>query len=100
MRKILAMASLLLLLFPAAFADTTATVDTIKAPLDRIYGLMKGVLSVLGAIALTAAGAMYMFAGNNIQARENAKSMFTYSIVGLVLVWVAPLVVSYLTAPA
>ena len=100
MKNALAMVPLLLLLCSAAFADTPATVDTIKQPLNKVYELMKGVLSVVGAIAITAAGAMYMLSGSNIQNRENAKSMFTYSVVSLVLVWVAPQVVNYLTATA
>ncbi|VVC00523.1 Uncharacterised protein [uncultured archaeon] len=61
---------------------------------------MKIVISILGMIAITAAGAMYMFSGGNISTRESAKSMASYSVLGLVLVWVAPYVVSYLTATA
>jgi len=60
---------------------------------------MKGVISVIGIIAITIAGAMYMFSGSNIQNRESAKSMVSYAIIGLVLVWVAPILVQYLTAP-
>lgn len=77
------------------FAQTT--VDDIVEPISKIYDLVKGVVSVLGIIAITIAGAYYMFSGSNIQARENAKSMVSYSVVGLVLVWVAPLIVNFLT---
>lgn len=73
-------------------------VDDITAPITKIYDLVKGVVSILGIIAITVAGAYYMFSGSNIQARENAKSMVAYSVVGLVLVWVAPLIVTYLTS--
>lgn len=77
-----------------------ASVNDITEPITKIYDLIKGVVSVVGVISITVAGAMYMFSGSNIQARENSKSMVTYAVVGLVLVWVAPLIVTYLTASA
>ncbi|GEM_PF-1514832 len=77
-----------------------AGISDITAPITKISDLAKSIVSVLGVIAITAAGAMYMFSGSNISARENAKSMISYAVVGLVLVWVAPFLVSYLTSPA
>jgi len=97
MRKSLAILTIMLLATQMVFA---ASVSDITEPIMKIYDLIKGVVSVVGIIALTIAGAMYMFSGSNIQARENSKSMVSYAIVGLVLVWVAPLIVGYLTAPA
>ena len=95
-KKIFAVMSMLLLVTHFGFA---ATVADITAPITKIYDAIKGIVSILGIIALTVAGAMYMFSGSNIQARENAKSMVSYAIVGLALVWGAPVVVNYLTAP-
>ena len=85
----------ILLMTNIAFA---ASVSDITAPITKIYDLIKGIVGVVGIIAITIAGAMYMFSGSNIQHRENAKSMVSYAIVGLVLVWIAPLLVGYLTA--
>lgn len=96
MKKSLAIFSLLLLVSQFAFA---AEVADITAPIAKIYDLIKGIVSILGIIAITIAGALYMFSGSNIQSRENAKSMVSYAVIGLVLVWVAPLIVGYLTAP-
>lgn len=76
-----------------------ASVSDVTAPITKIYDLIKGVVLVVGLIALTVAGGMYMFSGSNIQSRENAKHMVSYAIVGLVVVWVAPVLVAYLTAP-
>jgi RsiW-degrading membrane proteinase PrsW (M82 family) len=76
-----------------------ASVSDVTAPITKIYDLIKGVVSIVGIIAITIAGAMYMFSGSNIQNRENAKHMVSYAIVGLVLVWIAPVLVGYLTAP-
>ena len=98
-KKILPMLSILLLITHFAFA-AGSTVNDITAPITKIYDLVKNIVSILGIIAITVAGAMYMFSGSNIQSRENAKSMVSYAIIGLVLVWVAPLMVNYLTAPA
>ncbi len=95
-KKVFAVMSLLLLLAPLGFA---AGVADITAPVTKIYDAIKGIVTVLGMIAITVAGAMYMFSGSNIQSRENAKSMVSYAVVGLVLVWVAPLIVNYLSAP-
>ena len=96
MKKKIILILAVLLISQIAFA---ATVADITAPVTRIYDLIKGIISVVGIIALTIAGAMYMFSGSNIQNRENAKNMVSYAIIGLVLVWVAPLIVGYLTAP-
>ena len=95
MKKNIAMLSVLLLFSGFVFA---AEVDQITAPISKIYDLIKAVVSILGIIAITVAGAYYMFSGSNIQARDNAKSTVSYAVVGLVLVWVAPLIVTYLTA--
>lgn len=88
-----------LLLSAFVAAQTPGNITTITEPVNRIYDLVKAVVSILGIIAITIAGAHYMFSGSNIQTRESAKSMASYAVVGLVLVWIAPLVVTYLTAP-
>lgn len=86
---------LVLLISQVALAATS--VSDITAPINKIYDLIKSIVSIVGIIAITIAGAMYMMSGSNIQSRENSKNMVSYAIVGLVLVWVAPLIVSYLT---
>ena len=98
MRKFFAVLFVCALMLPFALADEQQ--DKILEPINKIYELMKLAVSVVGAIAITAAGAMYMFSGGNIVTRENAKSMATYAVIGLVLVWVAPLIVNYLTSPS
>jgi hypothetical protein len=95
MKKFVPVAFLVLWLSQVALATT---VGDILAPINKIYDLLKAIISVVGIIAITIAGALYMTAGSNIQSRENAKNMVSYAIIGLVLVWVAPLIVSYLTA--
>ncbi len=98
MKKIFSLFVIALLVLPGVFAQ--ATVADITAPLTKIYDLLKAVISVVAGIAICIAATQFMFSGGNIQAREAAKSMIGYCIVGLVLVWVAPLMVSFLTGPA
>lgn len=83
-----------------AVAAESADVSAITAPLNKIYDLVKAVISVVAVLAITFAGAKFMFSGDNIQAREGAKSMLGYAIAGLVIIWIAPLLVNFLTAPA
>jgi RsiW-degrading membrane proteinase PrsW (M82 family) len=98
MKKWLRMIIPFLLVSSLAFAQTPS-ISQITQPISNIYDLIKAAVSILGIIAITIAGAMYMFSGGNIQQRESAKSTVSYAVVGLVLVWVAPLIVSYLTVP-
>jgi len=81
---------------PVVFAQE---VEQITEPLNRIYDIVKGVVTIVALLALTYAGGKFMTSGDNPQAREGAKGVVTSAVIGLVLVWIAPLLVSYLTAP-
>jgi uncharacterized membrane protein len=93
-QKILSLFLALAFLTPFAFATD---VGEITEPLNKIYDLVKAVVTVIALIALTYAGGRLATSGDNIQAREGAKSIITYCLAGLVMVWVAPLIVSFLT---
>ena len=86
-------------LVPFVFAQASGDIGQITAPLNKIYDLAKAVVSVVALLALTYAGARFMFSGDDLKSRENAKGIVTYALAGLVLVWVAPLLVNFLTAP-
>lgn len=92
------LATVFLFLSPMVFAD--ASTDAILAPLNKIKGLAQAIISVIAVIVILFAGAKFMFSGENMQARETSKSMLTYAVIGLVIVWVAPLLVTFLTVPA
>lgn len=98
-KKAIAVISLFFLLAPFVFAQASGDIGQITAPLNKIYDLAKAVVSVVALLALTYAGARFMFSGDDLKSRENAKGIVTYAIAGLVLVWVAPLLVNFLTAP-
>lgn|GEM_PF-5728641 len=92
-------AVLLALLFIVPIAFAAGDVSAITAPLNRIYDLAKAIVSVVAVIAITIAGARFMFSGDDIKQREASKTMVGYCVIGLVVVWIAPLMVNYLTAP-
>ncbi len=84
---------------PFVFAQAQGDIDAIKAPLNKIYDLVKGIVTVVALLALTFAGAQFMLSSGDPKAHDAAKTIVTSSIIGLVLVWVAPLLVNFLTAP-
>lgn len=90
--------TIFILVVPFVHADP-ADIDKIVEPINNIYDLVKAVISVVALLAITFAGARFMFSGDNIQAREGAKSMLAYAVVGLLVVWIAPALVNYLTSP-
>lgn len=96
-RKSILLLTLLLLtvLSPVAFAD--GELDAIKEPIDRIYDMIKYIVSAIALIIITFAGVRFMASGDNVQAREGSKSMLTYAVIGLVVIWIAPPLVNYLT---
>ena len=91
-------AGFLLLISVNVLAEVTA--GQITAPLTKIYDLVKAGVTIMALILLTITGFKYMTAGDNPLARDSAKHTFAYIVAGLVIVWVSPLMVDYLTAPA
>jgi type IV secretory pathway VirB2 component (pilin) len=77
-------------------ADDQARFDEILSPVMKIYDLVKYVASAIAVIFLLFAGISYMTAGSNPIKRDQAKNMAAYVIIGLVIIWAAPFIVSYL----
>lgn len=94
----------LLLLLPVAFAgfeddisDADKKVfDEILEPVMKIYNLVKYTATVLAVIVLLFAGVNYMISGHDPNKREKAKNMATYVIIGLIVIWAAPLIVNFI----
>jgi len=98
-KKAILLFSALLLIAPMVFA-ADGDIEAIMEPLNKIYELVTQIITVVAVLAITYAGIKFMFSGDNIQEREGAKHMVAYCIAGLVVIWVAPLLVDFLTAPA
>ena len=107
--QILAIFSLLFLmtLFATQFAmavdfdedisdEDQATFDEILEPVMKIYNLVKYSATVLAVLVLLFAGVTYMTSGSNPAKRNQAKNMVAYVIVGLIVIWIAPLIVTFI----
>lgn len=72
------------------------TFDHILEPVMKIYNFAKYTASVLAVVFLVFAGVTFITSGSDQAKREQAKSMGTYIIIGLIVIWVAPLIVNFL----
>jgi type IV secretory pathway VirB2 component (pilin) len=72
------------------------TFDQILQPVMKIYNFVKYSASVLAIVVLLFAGITYITSGSNPGKREQAKSMAMYVIIGLVVIWAAPMVVNFI----
>lgn len=76
--------------------DDKDTFDEILEPIMKIYNLVKYAATILAVVVLLFAGVSYMISGSNPGKRENAKNMVTYVVIGLIVIWAAPLVVNFI----
>ncbi|MBU0758386.1 MAG: pilin [Nanoarchaeota archaeon] len=104
MKKAL-IALLPLLLLPAVLGidfedpldpETIETFDQILEPVMKVYNFVKYAATVVAVVFLVFAGVTFITSGNDQGKRNQAKMMGTYIIIGLIVIWVAPLVVQYL----
>jgi len=72
------------------------TFDQILEPILKIYNLIKYIITAIASLVLLLAGASYIVSGSDPKKRENAKSTAMYVIIGLVIIWAAPLVVNFI----
>ena len=68
--------------------------DEILEPVMRVYSLIKYIATVVAVIVLFFAGLTAMLSGSNPAKREQAKSMIMYVVIGLFVIWAAPLLVN------
>ena len=78
-------------------AEDQATFDGILEPVLKIYNFIKYAATVLAIMFLLFAGVTFIMSGSDQAKREQAKSMAMYVVIGLIIIWVAPLVVGFLT---
>lgn len=72
------------------------TFDEILVPVLRVYNMIKYISSAIAALVLLIAGAMYISSGSDPKKRDNAKVTCMYVLIGLALIWAAPLVVNFI----
>ena len=71
--------------------EDKATFDEILEPVMKIYNLIKYSATVIAILVLLFAGINYMTSGADPKKREMAKNMVMYVIIGLLVIWAAPL---------
>ena len=76
--------------------EDQATFDEILSPVMKVYNFIKYAATVLAVLFLVFAGVTFIMSGDDTAKRESAKTMAGYIVVGLIIIWVAPLVVQYL----
>jgi len=77
-------------------SEDQQTFDEILEPVMKIYNLVKYSATVLAVVVMLFAGVTYMTAGGDPGKREKAKNMAMYVIIGLIVIWGAPLIVSFI----
>ena len=77
-------------------AQDKATFDKILDPVLKIYNLVKYTATVIAVLVLLFAGVTYILSAGNPADREKAKNMAMYVILGLVVIWAAPLIVNFI----
>ena len=105
MKKILSILLLVLSLTPLISAidynqeisnEDKETFDDILSPVMKIYNFIKYSATVLAILFLVFVGVTFITSGNDRRKRESAKTMATYIVIGLIVIWISPLAVSYL----
>ena len=70
--------------------------DAILAPVFKIYNFVKYIVTVVAVVFLLYAGISYMTSGNDPRTRDQAKNIVTYVVIGMLVIWAAPLLVNLL----
>lgn len=77
----------------ALASAANATYDQILQPVQAIYDLIKYSVTIIAGLVMLFAGITYITSGSDPGKREQAKNMVMYVLIGLVVIWAAPLVV-------
>ena len=77
-------------------AEDEASFDEILEPVMDVYNFVKYVATAIAALVLVGAGIVFMLSGSDPVKRDQAKNMIMYVIFGLIIIWIAPLIVEFL----
>lgn len=70
--------------------------DEMLEPVMKIYNLVKYAATIIAALVLLFAAISFMTSGADPKKRDVAKNMGMYVVIGLVVIWAAPLAVQYI----
>ena len=77
-------------------ASDKATFDQILEPVMKVYNLVKYSATVIAVIVLLFASLTFMTSGSDPGKREKAKNMAMYVVIGLIVIWAAPMIVNFI----
>jgi len=77
-------------------AEERAQFDEILTPVMKIYNFIKYIATAVAVVFIAIAGISFMTSGNDPRKRDQAKTIATYVVIGLVVIWAAPLIVGIL----
>jgi len=78
--------------------EEEATFDSILSPIMKIYRFVQYAATMIGVLMLAFAGISFVTSGGDQLKKERAKQMATGVVIGLSLIWIAPLVVMYIVS--
>ena len=78
-------------------AQDKATFDQMLSPVMKVYNFIKYAATAIAVVFLVIAGITFIISGNDQAKRDQAKTMAMYIVIGLIVIWVAPLIVQYIT---
>ena len=77
-------------------AEDKVAFDQMLTPVMKVYNFVKYAATAIAVVFLVFAGVTFMISGSDQAKREQAKSMAMYVVIGLMVIWVAPLVVQFI----
>jgi type IV secretory pathway VirB2 component (pilin) len=77
-------------------SEDQATFDQILEPVMKIYNMLKYFATAIAVLVLLWAGIGYMLSGYDPQKRDSSKAMAMYVVIGLVIIWAAPIAVNFI----
>jgi hypothetical protein len=102
--KLFTILILMVIAMPFAMADLDDEIteeeqeafDEILTPVMKIYNFVKYSATTLAALFMVFSAVSFMTSGEDQRKREGAKKSISYIIVGLMVIWAVPYVISFL----
>jgi hypothetical protein len=76
-----------------ADAGNQTQYEEILQPIQNVYNFVKYAVTIIACLVLIFAGYTFITAGSDPKKKDQAKNMIMYVIIGLAIIWAAPLVV-------
>ena len=72
------------------------TFNEILEPVLKIYDFVEYSATILAALFLVFAAINFMCSGDDQRKRDGAKKSIGYTLIGLLIIWAAPLIIDFL----